>query len=170
MTGSLGLMEACIPALRRYAAALVRDRQEVDDLVHDVLVRALDQIHTRRSDVDMRSWLFTIMHNLFVDRVRRKKVRGRMKALDDLGEATPGVQADQEQHVHTKDVIAAVGLLPEEQRSVLLLVSVEDLSYAQVAQVLKIPIGTVMSRLARARERLRQILEGETRPVSRRVR
>ena len=169
MTGPVGLMEACIPALRRYAATLLRDRQEVDDLVHDCLVRALDQLHSRRADADMRSWLFAILHNLFIDRVRQRRVRGTALPLDDLGDATPGVRAEQEGHVQVKDIVAAMERLPEQQRSVLLLVSVEDLSYAQVAQVLGIPIGTVMSRLARARERLREITDGETVPALRRV-
>ncbi len=86
MAGTLELMEACIPALRRYASTLLRDRQEIDDLVHDCLLRALDQMHTRREDADMRAWLFAIMHNLFVSRLRRKKVRGPMIPLEEVGE------------------------------------------------------------------------------------
>ncbi|HJS84099.1 MAG TPA: sigma-70 family RNA polymerase sigma factor [Acetobacteraceae bacterium] len=169
MTGPVGLMEACIPALRRYAATLLRDRQEVDDLVHDCLVRALDQIHTRRAGADMRAWLFAIMHNLFVDRLRQRKRRGAPLPAEELGNAAPSTRAGQEEHVHAADIISAMQLLPEEQRSVLLLVSVEDLSYAEVAQVLGIPIGTVMSRLARARERLREITDGQAAPSLRRV-
>lgn len=159
MSGTLGLIESCIPSLRRYALALLRDRQEVDDLVHDCLVRSLDQLHTHREDADMRAWLFAIMHNLFVSRRRQRRVRGYMDAMDEVSEGALGVPATQEEHVHTRDVMRALQSLPEEQRSVLLLVSVEDLSYAEVAQVLAIPIGTVMSRLARARERLRRIME-----------
>ncbi len=169
MTGPVGLVEACIPALRRYAATLLRDRQEVDDLVHDCLVRALDQIHTRRADADMRPWLFAIMHNLFIDRVRRRKLRGTALPVEDLDDAAPALRPEQESHVYATDIISAVRRLPEEQRSVLLLVSVEELSYAQTAQALGIPIGTVMSRLARARERLRKIMDGEARPVLGRV-
>ena len=82
-----------------------------------------------------------------------------MEPADQVAEPTLGIRPTQEEHVHTRDVIRALGSLPEEQRSVLFLVVVEDLSYSEVAEVLAIPIGTVMSRLARARERLRRILE-----------
>jgi RNA polymerase sigma-70 factor, ECF subfamily len=160
------LMESCIPALRRYASVLLRDRQEVDDLVHDCLVRALDQLHTRRGDTEMRAWLFAIMHNLFVSRLRRQRVRGWPKAFEEVREEAVRVDAGQEQHMQLRDVMRALDTLPEDQRSVLVLVSVEDLSYAEVARVLGIPIGTVMSRLARGRERLRQMLESATQAPS----
>ncbi len=169
MPATLGLIEACIPALRRYASALLRDRQEVDDLVHDCLLRALDQLHTRHADADMRAWLFAIMHNLFVSRLRQSKARGHMDPIEAVSEGALGVQASQDEHVHTHDIIRAVDSLPEPQRSVLLLVSVEDLSYAEVARVLGIPVGTVMSRLARGRERLREIMESEPRLALRSV-
>lgn len=165
MTGVIGSMEACIPALRRYARALVRNREEVDDLVHDCLVRALDQLHTRRDDGDLRAWLFTIMHNLFVSRVRRNKSRGPTVSLEEVGEDRLGMRPSQDTHMQGRDLLRALDYLSEEQRSVLLLVSVEDLSYADVAQVLGIPIGTVMSRLSRARERLRQLMDGAVLPA-----
>ncbi len=76
MPGSMALLEACIPALRRYAGALLRDRQEVDDLVHECLLRALDRLHTLRNDAEMRPWLFAILHNLYVSRVRRHRAHG----------------------------------------------------------------------------------------------
>lgn len=154
--GTLGLIEACIPALRRYAMALVRDRQEVDDLVHDSLLRALDRLHTRQQDAEMRPWLFAIMHNVYVSRLRRKRVRGQIEPLDTVAEPVLAVSAAQEDQIAAQDIMRAVERLPEGLRSVLLLVTVEDLSYAEVSQVLNIPIGTVMSRLSRARERLRQ--------------
>lgn len=167
MAGQLELMEACIPALRRYASTLLRDRQEIDDLVHDCLLRALDQMHTRRADADMRAWLFTIMHNLFISRLRRQKVRGPVMPIEEAGDSVLGVRATQEDHVQARDVMLILGRLPEDQRSVLLLVTVEDMSYAQVAQVLGIPIGTVMSRLARARERLREMMGDHARSAVR---
>ena len=162
-------MESCIPALRRYALSLLRDREEVDDLVHDCLVCALDQLHTRRENGELRPWLFAIMHNLFVSGVRRRGRRPRPVSIDEVDENRLGMQAGQDDHIQTRDLMRAVDELPEEQRSVLLLVSVEDLSYAQVAGVLGIPIGTVMSRLSRARERLRQSVDGEKYPALRRV-
>ncbi len=170
VAGVLTRIEACIPALRRYAAALLRNRDDADDLVHDCLVRALDKLHTRRDDADVRAWLFTIMHNLFVSQLRRAKVRPSGEPLDEIHEAAVGTRAEQEVSLQWRDLIRALNELPVEQRSVILLVSVEDLSYAEAANVLGIPVGTVMSRLARGRERLRQLTEEEAvRPVLRRV-
>jgi RNA polymerase sigma-70 factor, ECF subfamily len=164
----LSRIEACIPALRRYAHALLRDPQDADDLVHDTLVRALGRLHTRRDEGEIRSWLFAIMHNLFVSQVRRAKVRA---AFDSRDTASQAVQGGQEQPLRWTELLRTLNCLPEEQRVVLLLVSVEDLSYTEVARVLGIPIGTVMSRLARGRERLRQLTQerAETRPSIRRV-
>jgi RNA polymerase sigma factor (sigma-70 family) len=170
VSGVLTRIEACIPALRRYAAALLRDREDADDLVHDCLVRALDKLHTRRDDADVRAWLFAIMHNLFVSQLRRAKARPAGEPLDEAHEAAMSMRPDQENSLHWRDLLRALNRLPVDQRSVILLVSVEDLSYAEVANVLGIPIGTVMSRLARGRERLRQMAEEEEfRPVLRRV-
>jgi RNA polymerase sigma-70 factor (ECF subfamily) len=156
VTGTIGHIESCIPALRRYAGSLLRDRQEVDDLVHDCLVRALDRLHKRQSEAEIRPWLFAIMHNLYVDRARRKQTRGAAEPLDTIAESTLGVDARQEDYVQAREVMRVVELLPEELRWVLLLVTVEDLTYAEVSRVLDIPIGTVMSRLSRARERVRR--------------
>lgn len=127
-------------------------------MVHDCLVRALDRLHTHRSDAEMRPWLFAIMHNLYVSRVRQKRTRGEAEPLDTIAESTLGVGARQEDHVGTREIIRVVERLPEDLRSVLFLVTVEDLSYAEVSKVLDIPIGTVMSRLSRARERVRRAL------------
>jgi RNA polymerase sigma factor (sigma-70 family) len=171
VSGTLTRIEACIPALRRYAAALLRNREDADDLVHDCLVRALAKLHTRRDDADVRAWLFAIMHNLFVSQLRRAKARPAGESLDETHEAAMSLRPDQENSLQWRDLIRALNALPVEQRSVVLLVSVEDLSYAEAASVLGIPIGTVMSRLARGRERLRQMTEGgeEVRPALRRV-
>jgi RNA polymerase sigma-70 factor (ECF subfamily) len=148
-------IEAAVPALRRYAGALLRDRQDVDDLVHDCLVLALDRLHTRRGDAGMRAWLFAILHNLYVSRLRRKRAR-KDAALDVLNDDALAVQSRQESHLQVSDVMLAVQRLPVDLRTVLLLVAVEEFSYTEVAQVLDIPIGTVMSRLARARESVRR--------------
>ena len=156
MTGTLGVIEACIPALRRYAVSLLRDRQEVDDLVHDCILRALDRLHTRQRDAEMRPWLFAILHNLYVSRIRQGRARGRMEPLDSISELALTVSPRQEDQVVAQDIMQAVERLPESLRTVLILVTVEDLSYGEVSQVLNIPIGTVMSRLSRARERIRQ--------------
>jgi RNA polymerase sigma factor (sigma-70 family) len=157
MTSVIAEMEAWIPSLRRYASALLRDHQEVDDLVHDCLVLALDRLHTLREDGQLRAWLFTILHNLFVSQVRRAKVRGTAVPIDAADEVVFDRRPRQDDYMHAHDLMRALHRLPEEQRSVLLLlVAVEDLSYAEVARVMRVPIGTVMSRLSRAREKLRR--------------
>jgi len=166
---TVGVVEACIPALRRYAAVLARNHQDQDDLVHDCLVRALDHWHTRREDASIRSWLFAIMHNLFVSHQRKKKLRGEVTPIDAVRDERYRISADQERYVEFRDVFQALDRLPEEQRSVLVLIAVEDLSYAETAQVLDIPIGTVMSRLSRGRERLRAMMEGNSQPEAVRV-
>jgi len=170
MAGSVALMEECIPALRRYASALLRDRQDVDDLVHECLVRALDRLHTLRDDAEMRPWLFAIMHNLYASRVRRRQTQGQPLSVDTVAGQALAAPPRQEEHLGVRDVMRAVERLPEDHRAVLLLVTVEDLSYAEAARVLGIPIGTVMSRLARARERVRRDTEGEASAGLKRVR
>jgi RNA polymerase sigma-70 factor, ECF subfamily len=170
MSSVLASLEACIPALRRYASALLRGRQDADDLVHDCLVRAIERLHTRRQDVEIRVWLFAILHNLFISQLRRAKPWQRTEVLDDVHAAELGVCANQEDALYWRDMVRGFNALPDEQRTVLLLVCVENLSYAEVARVLGIPIGTVMSRLSRARERLRQFTGHEARPALRRVR
>jgi RNA polymerase sigma-70 factor (ECF subfamily) len=169
MASVIADMEACIPALRRYAATLLRDRQEVDDLVHDCLVRALDRLHTRRDDGELRAWLFTIMHNLFISRMRRVKLRGTAEPLDTADEAVLGQRPGQDDHMRHRDLMRGLDELPEDQRSVLLLVAVEDLSYAEAARVMGVPVGTVMSRLSRAREKLRRSMGEEAPTALRRV-
>jgi len=128
-------------------------------LVQDTLARAISRWHQRRSDGETRTWLFTILHNLAVNHLRRAARRGREVPLDDAGESDVAVPSTQEDALRRDDILGAVGQLPDEQRSVLLLVSIEDVSYAEAARILGIPIGTVMSRLARARARLVKLLE-----------
>lgn len=168
MQGVMAELEACIPALRRYARSLLGNTDEADDLVHDCVVRALDQLHTWRRDGNMRAWLFSILHNLSVTQARRRLARPAVP-IDNISDEQLQLQPRQDEHLSTQDLILAVGQLPEEQRAVLLLVSVEDLSYAEAARVLDIPLGTVMSRLSRAREKLRRCVEGESYPPLRRV-
>jgi RNA polymerase sigma-70 factor (ECF subfamily) len=172
-SGVLSQIEACVPALRRYAVGLLRSRDEADDLVHDCLVRALDKLHTRRDENDVRTWLFTILHNLFISQMRRRRLRPVPEALDEIPESVHSQRPSQEDGLQWRDLLRDLERLPEEQRSVVLLVSVEDLSYAETAAVLGVPIGTVMSRLARGRERLRQLssadASADVRPALRRV-
>ena len=155
--GDLSRLEGCIPSLRRYGLSLSRDPQEVQDLVHDCVVRALEKLHTRKSGGDLRPWLFAIMHNQFVSRFRRR--RGPSEALESVAETALARAPAQEASDEVRRVWDALYTLPEEERSTLVLVSVEGLSYADVARVFGIPIGTVMSRLSRARARLAQALD-----------
>jgi RNA polymerase sigma-70 factor (ECF subfamily) len=150
------LIEPHIPALRRYAFALVRDRDRADDLVQDTLERALSRWLLRRPDGDVRAWLFTILRNLHVSSWRRDRRHGTSVAID---ETTMPAAARQDTALEVHDVLAALDQLPEEQKSLLLLVGVEDFSYDDAARILGMPIGTVMSRLSRARQRLRSIVE-----------
>ena len=156
------LVEPLIPALRRYAGALTRDRDAADDLVQDTLERALSCWGQRRADGDARTWLFAILHNLAVSRLRQKTRRGEHLALESVGESILSQAPDQEHRLRHAELVRALADLPEDQRSVVLLVSVEDLSYAEAARVVGAPIGTVMSRLARGRERLRRAMAGES--------
>ena len=105
VSGVLTRIEACIPALRRYAAALLRNRDDADDLVHDCLVRALDKLHTRRDDADVRAWLFAIMHNLFISQLRRAKARPAGEPLDETHEAAMSMRPDQESGLQWRDLI-----------------------------------------------------------------
>jgi RNA polymerase sigma-70 factor, ECF subfamily len=168
MNDMLLQVEPLIPALRRYARALIRNPAAADDLVQDCLERAVSRWHQRR-DADARSWLFTILHNLAVNQFRRAAVRGRHVTIDETNENEFGQDAVQEQKLMYRDVLNKLARLPEDQRTVLLLVAVEDLSYADAAKVLNIPLGTVMSRLSRARERLQQEIDGTADDASKKV-
>ncbi|PVE26380.1 RNA polymerase subunit sigma-24 [Microvirga sp. KLBC 81] len=162
------LLEPQIPGLRRYAWALLRDDEAADDLVQDTLERAIRHWSQRRRDGDLKAWLFAIERNLFLNSVRQRKSHGVQVGVEAL-EHAPASTESPESHVGFRDVLAGLDALPEEQRSVLLLVGVEDLSYEQAAQALGVPLGTVMSRLSRARGRLREFMENGRNAVLRRV-
>ena len=169
MNDMLRIIEPMIPSLRRYARALVRNHATADDLVQDCLERAVSRWDQRRNEGDARPWMFTILHNLAVNQFRQTAARGAHMSIDDTDENVLGLEAVQEQKLLYRDVLQKLANLPDEQRSVILLVAVEDLSYADAARVLDIPVGTVMSRLSRARERLHQEIEGGTKLASQKV-
>src|SRR5580704_5888723 len=154
-------VEAMIPALRRYARALARDADIADDLVQDTLVRALRSERLFLGG-DVRSWLYTILTNLNKNRRRSLARRPQFMPLLDNNPDASGTEAE------GRDIARALATLAEEQRAVLLLVMLEGLSYREVADIQGVPIGTVMSRLARARAHIKAALEGE-RPALRRV-
>ena len=157
-----------VPRLRRYAIALLTERSRADDLVQDTLERALGRLHLWQDGTDMRRWLFTIMHNLHVNAVRRSIRRGTEAALDDAGDRLVQLPS-QTDAIAVRDLGRALQALPTEQVEVLVLVALEGMAYREVAQVLDIPLGTVMSRLSRARQALRRYLDGEEAPALRRV-
>jgi RNA polymerase sigma-70 factor (ECF subfamily) len=161
MTDIIAAIEPMIPSLRRYARALLRDRSAADDLVHDCLERTIARWHQRRPDGNARTWVFAILHNLAMNRLRQAARRGPHVALDDADDTALARAPAQEANLRYGDLLRALAALSDDQRAVLLLVSVEDLSYAEAARVLDVPIGTVMSRLSRARERLHRLLGGE---------
>ncbi|MHB9102557.1 MAG: RNA polymerase sigma factor [Sulfuricella sp.] len=160
------LIEEHIPRLRRYARALTGDRARADDLVQDTLERAWGKFHLWRRGSDLRAWLFSIMHNVYVNGVRKSSAAPTLLPLEDDALDVP-VRADQEDGLQVRDVHAALGCLSQEQREVLLLIGLEEMRYEEVAKVLGVPLGTVMSRLSRGRERLRQIMAGGAVPALR---
>jgi RNA polymerase sigma-70 factor (ECF subfamily) len=148
------VVEPLIPALRRYARALLRDRANADDLVQDCLERVISRWHQRREHADTRKWVFAILHNLAMDRLRQSSARQGDIGLDDVEESALASRATQEDGLRYQELLRLLATLPADHRSILLLVSVEDMSYADAAAILDIPVGTVMSRLSRAREKL----------------
>ena len=155
-------VEVAIPALRRYARALTRAAETADDLVQDTLVRALRSEHLFHGG-DVRSWLYTILTNLNRNRLRSIARRPILMPIEDNDAPdAAGPEAG------GRDIERALALLVDEQRTALLLVVLEGLTYREVAEVQGVPIGTVMSRLARARVQIKTYLDGE-RPALRRV-
>lgn len=159
-------IERCIPSLRRYATALLHDREAADDLVQDCLERALRKRLLWRRGSSMRAWLFTILHNLYVNGVRRNS---RMPSMIAEENAAVSYQEPHQADTLMGDIVDCIDQLPNTQRQVLLLVALEGFSYKEVGRIVGVPVGTVMSRLSRARENLRRLMEGESRPGLRRV-
>ncbi len=151
-------VEQHIPRLRRYARALTGDRAAADDLVQDTLERALSRFHLWRRGSDLRAWLFTIMHNIFVNQAR-SRVRYPHEALDES--TADALHYREPDWSELRDIGGALARLPVEQRTVVLLVGLEQFTYEEAARVLEVPIGTVMSRLSRGRERMRVLLGGD---------
>jgi RNA polymerase sigma factor (sigma-70 family) len=168
VSGLAAEIEPHIPALRRYAWALLRDQAAADDLVQDCLERAIGRWHLRRRDGNPRAWLFSILRNQFLNDLRQRGRRGaHVEYKDADGHAAP--DADGERTLMVRDALQALYALSEEQRSLLLLIGVEDFSYQEAADLFGVPVGTIMSRLSRARENLRKVIEGGTRMTLRRV-
>ena len=166
MTDFCRKIEQEIPGLRRYARALTRDVTATEDLVQDCVARALSRRHLWRKGTDLRAWLFTILHNQYVNNVRRGVREGRAVGLSDH-EPRLSHPPTQLKRIEMRDLERGLAELPEEQRSVLLLVALEGLRYEEVAEILEIPVGTVRSRLSRGRESLRRLMGFEDFAVDR---
>jgi RNA polymerase sigma-70 factor (ECF subfamily) len=146
-----------LPTLRRYARSLVREPAAADDLVQDALLRAYEKRHTFRGE-QLRGWLLSIVHSTFQNSLRR--TRAELARADRLAQITPRVAEPAQEHsARLAQIQAAFLRLPDDQRAALHLVTVEGLSYAEAAAVTQVPLGTLMSRLGRARAALRRIEE-----------
>ena len=165
MTDFGSLVEAEIPRLRRYARALTRDVVRADDLVQNCLVRAVAKQHLWQPGTDLRAWLFTILHNQHVNEVRRSAREGNNVSIDDAAPMLT-TQSNAFDTVQLRDLEAAIAKLPQEQRQAILLVGLEGLPYEEVAAILKVPVGTIRSRLSRGRDQLRALMgmESKLRP------
>src|ERR1700704_6921702 len=159
-------LEALIPRLRRYARALTRDVSRADDVVQSCLTRALAKQHLWQPGSDLRAWLFTILHNQYVNEVRSSVREGINVAVEEMAPMFT-VQSHAIAALQLRDLKAAIARLPQEQRQVILLVVLEGMAYEQVAAVLQVPVGTVRSRLSRARVQLRLEVEGKTAEIGR---
>ena len=151
---------AQIPRLRRYARALTRDVAAADDLVQDCLMRAVSKSHLWQEGTDLRAWLFTILHNQYVNQVRRAVREGMAVALSDTeAKQALTIAPNQDKRLELRDLERALAELPEDQRATVLLVGMEGLNYEEAAAVFDVPIGTIRSRLSRGRETLRQLMD-----------
>jgi RNA polymerase sigma-70 factor (ECF subfamily) len=156
MNDFVRMLEAQIPRLRRYARVLTRDVVRADDLVQSCLTRAVAKQHLWQPGTNLRAWLFTILHNQHVNDVRRGVRDGNNVDLTGATQLT--VQSTAIPTLQLRDLETAIGKLPPEQRQVILLVGLEGMAYEEVAKVLKVPVGTVRSRLSRARDQLRLLM------------
>lgn len=158
-----------IPRLRRYARSLMRDSDRADDLVQDSLERAFTRLANWQTGENPRRWLFTIMHNIFIDNVRKDQRRGEVIPLSDVDGGRTPVPADQHDKLVARDVLDALQKIDPDRRAALMLVAVEGFSYAEAAGILDVPAGTLMSRIARGRAELRSVLDDNARTRAIRV-
>jgi RNA polymerase sigma-70 factor (ECF subfamily) len=153
-------VEPLLPALRGYARNLMRNREMAEDLVQDCLERVVTRWSERKSIESTRSWMFAIVHNLAVNRLKQQAQRGPHLDIADIDESTLVQPAGQEDRIRHNELMRALQALQDDQRAAIVLVCIDGLSYAEAALELDVPIGTVMSRLARARAKLQHALDG----------
>ncbi|MBB4658840.1 RNA polymerase sigma factor [Parvularcula dongshanensis] len=159
-TGAITTTELneCLPALHRFAFTLTRNEDRANDLVQDCVERCLRKQHLFDGQ-NLRSWMFTVCRRVFLNQIRRDKVRGTPVDMDDAPQAKLSIDAAQEEKMHYQDVVEGFRDLPHNDKVVLSLVAIEGLKYEEAAELLDVPVGTVRSRLSRARSRLREALE-----------
>ena len=154
-----------IPNLRAFALSLTQSAQHSDDLVQDTLVKALSNLDKFEMGTNLRAWLFTILRNSFYNEIRHKKYR-QTTTLDEIDPGAIDLRATQEKYIEFQDVLKSLSRLVPEQREAIILIAAEGLSYEEAATICKCPVGTVKSRLSRARRRLEEYTSGESaRPV-----
>jgi len=163
-------LEQCIPALRRYAHSLLYKQEEADDLVQDCLERAIKKQALWQQGTSLRAWLFTMQHNLYINQLRKL---GRQPLMIEETEQLAHNHEPHKSEVLIRDINYCIQQLPDDQRQVLLLVTVQGFSYKEVSEIVDAPLGTIMSRLSRARKNLQALMNGEAittqKPVSRSV-
>ena len=148
-----------LPHLRRFARALAGDAALADDLVQDCVERALKKQHLYDSTRPLRAWLYTILRNIHISHWRRAAPWGHVKNIDDLEGFEGAIEAEQEHNLSLSLITDALDQLPPQHREVLVLISLEEVSYREAAEIIGVPIGTIMSRLSRARSTLQKLLE-----------
>jgi RNA polymerase sigma-70 factor (ECF subfamily) len=164
MSAIAQFLEPELPRLRRYARSLTQDSSQADDLVQSCLVRALAKEHLWQPGTDLRAWLFTILHNQHVNNIRRSVREGTSVAVEDVAQQL-AIAPSAGPSLELRALERAIRSLPAEQREVVLLVGYEGMSYEEIATALDIPIGTVRSRLSRARAKLRELMDMDGAPA-----
>jgi len=154
-----------IPSLRAYGRALSRNVTEADDLVQDCLLKAMEKNHLYKRGTNLRAWLLVIMRNQFINRYRRKQTQGVPVSFDEHYHDSTGPEPFFSNRATKDQIEAAIANLPAEQREVIVLIPMQGFSYEEVAEIIGAPLGTVRSRLSRARKALKTVLDGEA-PVA----
>jgi RNA polymerase sigma-70 factor, ECF subfamily len=162
-------LAAELPYLRRFARAMAGDAAVADDLVQDCVERAMLKSHLYDPARPLRAWLYAVLRNIFISNIRRDGRSGVVKSVDDLLDGEDAIPAEQEFRLSATEIAHALDFLPPQHREVIVLVGLEEMSYRDVAEITGVPVGTVMSRLSRARSHLRQILGSRGQPALRRV-
>ena len=152
-----------MPNLRAFALSLTQSAQHADDLVQDTLLKALSNLDRFQEGTNLRAWLFTILRNSFYNNIRYQKYH-QTAPLDEAGPANVGIGNTQEKYLEFKDVLVGLSKLVPEQREAIILVAAEGLSYEEAAVIANCPVGTVKSRLSRARQRLEEYMNGKRIP------